>query len=78
MKSLSKPETKKDSKKIDELEKQQKEIENNIENIKIFLNEVNYKAIEKIYGEYTSQDKEMKELDRKISVCSLLFLWVVE
>lgn len=67
IKSLSKPEVKKDDKKIETLEKQQKEVEKNIEAIKSFLNEVNYKAIEKIYTEYTSQDKQAKELDKKIS-----------
>lgn len=64
---MSKPEVKKDNKKIETLEKQQKEIEKNIEAIKTFLNEVNYKAVEKIYAEYTSQDKQAKELDKKIS-----------
>ena len=42
-------------------------MEKNIEAIKSFLNEVNYKAIEKLYTEYTIQDKEAKELDKKIS-----------
>lgn len=67
IKSLSTSETKKDDKKTKELEKQQKESEKNIETIKTFLNEINYKAIEKIYGEYTSQDKEAKEIDKRIS-----------
>jgi len=67
LKSLSKIETKKDDKKIKELEKQQKDAEKNIEAIKIFLNEVDYKAIEKVYSEYTGQDKAAKELDKKIS-----------
>ena len=64
---MSTSETKKDDKKTKELEKQQKESEKNIETIKTFLNEIHYKAIEKIYGEYTSQDKEAKEIDKKIS-----------
>jgi len=64
---LSKTEVKKDNKNSEKLEKQQKEVEKNIEAIKTFLNEVNYKVIEKFYTEYTSQDKKMKELDRKIS-----------
>lgn|GEM_PF-573945 len=67
MKSLNKNEAKTDNKKIKELEIQQKESEKHIETIKIFLNEVNYKAIENIYTEYTSQDKEAKEIDKKIS-----------
>lgn len=60
-------EIKKENKTIEVLEKQQKEIEENIETIKTFLNEVNYKAIEKIYTEYTNQDKQAKELDKKIN-----------
>jgi chromosome segregation ATPase len=67
IKSLNKNEAKTDNKKIKELETQQKESEKNIEAIKKFLSDVNYKAIEKIYGEYTSQDKEAKEIDKKIS-----------
>lgn len=67
IKFLNKNEAKTDNKKIKELETQQKESEKNIEAIKKFLSDVNYKAIEKIYGEYTSQDKEAKEIDKKIS-----------
>jgi hypothetical protein len=67
MKSLSKPEAKKDNKKIETLEKQLKDAEKIIEVIKAFLNEVNYKSIEKIYAEYTSQDRQAKELDKKIN-----------
>ncbi len=67
LKSLSKIEPKKGNKNVENLEKQQKEAEKNIEAIKTFLNEVNYKAIEKIYAEYTSRDREAKELDKKIS-----------
>ena len=48
------------------LEKQQKEAENSIENIKIFLNEIDYKTIETIYTQYSSLDKEAKQLDKKI------------
>ncbi len=67
LKSLNKIEPKKENKSIKELEKQQKESEKNIEVIKTFLNDVNYKAIEKLYAEYISQDKEAKELEKKIS-----------
>ncbi|HBB04787.1 TPA: hypothetical protein DCZ39_08050 [Patescibacteria group bacterium] len=66
LKELDKIETKQDNQKIQELEKQQKEAEKAIEDIKAFLNEINYKAIETVYIEYTSQDKIIKELDKKI------------
>ncbi len=49
------------------LEKQQKKAEETIENIKNFLSEIEYKSIENIYAEYISQDKQAKELDKKIS-----------
>lgn len=67
IKLLSKTEVKKDDKKIQELEKQQQESEKNIEIIKSFLNKIQYKEIERFYTEYTIQDKEIKELDKKIS-----------
>jgi chromosome segregation ATPase len=49
------------------LEIQQQEIEQNIGKIKKFLNEVNYKSIEESYTRYSIQDKEIKELDKKIN-----------
>ena len=55
-----------ESKKIEILETQQKEAEKTIEDIKAFLNEINYKTIEIFYTEYMNQDKTMKELDKKI------------
>jgi len=67
LKALSKIELKQESKKIQELENHQKETEKTIEVIKTFLNEINYKAIETLYTEYTSQDRQAKELDKKIS-----------
>lgn len=66
MKELNATEIKQDNKKIQELEKQQKEAEKAIEDIKAFLNGINYKTIEAIYTEYTNQDKIIKELDKKI------------
>ena len=67
LKALNTTETKKEDEKIKILEKQQKEAEKNIETIKTFLNDIKYKEIEVLYSTYTSQDKEAKELDRKIS-----------
>lgn len=60
--NVSQPE----SKNIGNLESQQKEAEKKIETIKTFLNEINYKAIELGYNEYTSQDKLVKQLDKDI------------
>lgn len=67
MESLNVSEQKKDEKKIQELKKQQKELEQTIEDIKDFLNDIQYKTIEKSYAEYTNYDKEIKEADKKIS-----------
>lgn len=67
MESLNVSEQKKDEKKIQELKKQQKESEKTIEDIKDFLNDIQYKTIEKSYAEYTNYDKEIKEADKKIS-----------
>lgn len=67
MKSLSEPETKKDNKNRETLEKQLKDTEKNIEVIKAFLSDIQYKAIEKIYTAYISQDRQAKELDKKIN-----------
>ncbi len=67
LKEISTTEVKQDSKKIQELEIQQKKAEKTIEDIKIFLNDIEYKAIETLYTEYTNQDKQAKELDKKIS-----------
>lgn len=49
------------------LEKQQKKAEETIENIKTFLNEIDYKSIESLYIQHTDQDKQAKELDKKIN-----------
>jgi len=67
LKLLDTSEQKKENKKIQELEIQQQEIEQNIGKIKKFLNEVNYKSIEESYTRYSIQDKEIKELDKKIN-----------
>ncbi len=67
MEELDTIEPKQESKKIVILEKQQKEAEKAIENIKTFLNEINYKTIEIVYNEYTSLDKKAKELEKEIS-----------
>lgn len=67
LKLLDTSEQKKENKKIQELEIQQQEIEQNIGKIKKFLNEVNYKSIEESYTRYSIQDKETKELDKKIN-----------
>ena len=56
-----------ENKKIKVLETQQQEIEKKIEDIKIFLNTINYKNIEIAYTEHTNQDKEIKELDKDIN-----------
>jgi len=54
-------------KKNEARKKQLQEREQTIENIKRFLSEIDYKHIEWIYSEYTVQDKEAKELDKKIN-----------
>ena len=64
---MNTPKAKKDDKIIQTLEQQQKEIEKTIETIKAFLNDINYKDIEALYGAYTNQDRQAKELDKKIS-----------
>lgn len=66
-KEINKEAPKQDNTKIIELETQQKESEKTIENIKTFLNKINYKTIESQYGEYTNQDKEIKTLDKEIN-----------
>ena len=48
------------------LEKKLKEAEQSIENIKVFLNDIHYKTIESLYNEYTTLEKQSKELDKKI------------
>ncbi len=60
-------EVKKDDKIIQTLENQQKDIEKTIETIKNFLNDIKYKDIELLYSTYTNQDRQTKELDKKIS-----------
>ena len=67
LKELNTHEVQQDNKKIKALEIQQKKAEKVIEDIKIFLNDIDYKAIETIYTEYTNQDKQSKELDKKIN-----------
>jgi chromosome segregation ATPase len=67
VKSLNTRETKQENKTIESLENQQKEAEKSIESIKKFLNDIKYKEIESLYSIYTSQDKEAKELDKKIN-----------
>ena len=67
IKETNTTEVKQDDKKIKELEIQQKEAEKTIESIKTFLNEIDYKTIEALYIEYTNQNKQEKELDKKIS-----------
>ncbi len=67
LKALSKVEIQQDTKKIKELEKEQKDAEKSIEAIKAFLNIVEYKQIEKIYSEYTANEKALKQLDQQIS-----------
>ncbi len=67
IKSLNTRETKQENKTIESLENQQKEAEKSIESIKKFLNDIKYKEIESLYSIYTSQDKEEKELDKKIN-----------
>jgi len=66
LKALDKTEVKKENKKVEILEKQQKEAEKAIEDIKAFLNEIKYKEIESLYNEYTSLDKQAKELEKEI------------
>lgn len=67
VKSLNTRETKQENKTIESLENQQKEAEKSIESIKKFLNDIKYKEIESLYSTYTNQDKEAKELDKKIN-----------
>jgi len=67
LKETNKNEHQEENKKIKILENQQKEAEKGIEKIKIFLNNINYKDIESSYNEYTNQDKQAKELDKKIN-----------
>lgn len=67
VKSLNTRETKQENKTIESLENQQKEAEKSIESIKKFLNDIKYKEIESLYSTYTNQDKETKELDKKIN-----------
>ncbi len=64
---LNAKETKSDDTNIKARETQKKNTEKNIETIKSFLQEIEYQTIEKIYKEYTSQDKEIKELDKHIN-----------
>lgn len=56
-----------ENKTIETLENQRKEAEKNIEIIKSFLQDINYKSIEILYDQYTKQDKVVKELDKNIS-----------
>lgn len=60
-------EIKQENQKRDILEKKQKEAEKAIEHIKLFLNEIKYKEIELLYSEHTSQDRQVKELDKEIN-----------
>lgn len=64
---LNKETKKQENVPIKTLEIQLKAAEKIIENIKTFLNEIEYKAIELLYTQYTSQDKQAKELDKRIS-----------
>jgi len=66
LETLKKIQPQQENKKTETLEKQEKIAEKNIENIKIFLNKINYKEIERMYNEYISQDKQVKEMDKKI------------
>lgn len=68
LKSLNTTEVKQDTKKIEALQKEQKYAENSIEAIKTFLNEIDYKTIEKSYSEHISSEKELKYLDQQITV----------
>ncbi len=68
IKSLSAMEVKQDTKKIETLQKEQKDAEISIEAIKAFLNEIDYKTIEKSYSEYISSEKELKQFDQQITV----------
>jgi chromosome segregation ATPase len=56
-----------DNKKRAELEKQQKNTEKTLETIKSFLSAIEYKTIESLYTTYINQDKQAKELDKKIN-----------
>jgi len=67
LKEVNKSTPQQESKKIKALENHHKEAEKSVEIIKIFLNDINYKSIETAYNEYTSQDKQAKELDKKIN-----------
>lgn len=66
-KRINTVEPKQENQKRDILEKKQKEAEKAIEHIKLFLNEVKYKEIELLYSEHTSQDRQVKELDKEIN-----------
>lgn len=68
MKSLSETEVKQDTKKIEALQKEQKDTGKSIEAIKSFLNEIDYKTIENSYSEYVANEKELKHLDQQITV----------
>jgi hypothetical protein len=67
IKSLKKTELKQDTKKIEILQKEQKDTEKMIEIIKTFLNEIDYKTIEKSYSEYITKEKEIKYIDQQIT-----------
>lgn len=67
IKSLNDTKINKDENNIKALEIQQKEREKTLEMIKDFLNEIQYKTVEKTYTTYISQDKEAKEIDKKIN-----------
>lgn len=67
IKSLKKTELKQDTKKIEILQKEQKNTEKMIEIIKTFLNEIDYKTIEKSYSEYITKEKEIKYIDQQIT-----------
>ncbi|MEI6673367.1 MAG: hypothetical protein WCL02_08985 [bacterium] len=67
IKELNITEKKEDNIKISNLKNQEKEAEKLIEIIKSFLHEIEYKEIETIYGEYTNQDRQVKQLEKKIN-----------
>ena len=64
---LEKETEKQENIRIKTLQNQLQATEKAIENIKTFLNEIEYKVIETRYIQYTSQDKQAKELDKRIS-----------
>ena len=57
---------KQENKNKEALEKRLEEAEKSIETIKAFLNDIHYKTIESLYNEYTTLEKQSKELDKKI------------